>query len=419
MFVKSKIASCLLWVSLFLGSIAYAQSGKDALRKKRAKLLEDIEYSNQLLSETRANQRNTLAEVEAIDRKIQVRASLVATMNTEIQLLEREIQESEDRLEQLTKERETLEANYAERIRKAYRARGKYQQLMFVLSASDFNQSYLRLQYLKQYQSYRRKLAEQIEQSRLDVQQEIEALQNQQEERKSAVAARLIESQLLNSERAIRAEQVALLKGEEQKLRGEIREKQKQAAQLQKEIERLIREEIERARKEAERRRKEAEAAAGAGETSSTSFALTPEAQALSDNFAQNRGKLPWPVEKGYISSPFGEHAHPVLPGIRVKNDGVDVTTNRDAVARAVFEGTVSGIVVIPGVGEAVILKHGEYLTVYSNLAEVYVAKGERVSIKQMIGKISTNPADGKTVLQFQLWKNTEKQNPAIWLAKP
>lgn len=417
MFVKSKIALFFFVMALVCGGVLQAQTGKDALRKKRAKLLEDIEYSNQLLSETRANQRNTLAEVEAIDRKIQVRASLVATMNAEIQLLEREIRESEDRLEQLTNQQETLEANYAERIRKAYRARGKYQRLMFVLSASDFNQAYLRLQYLKQYQAYRRKLAEQIEQSRLDVQHEIESLQKQQDERKSAVAARLIESQLLNSERAIRAEQVTLLQGEEQKLRGEIREKQKQAAQLQKEIERLIREEIERARIEAERRRKEAEAASGTKPTQS--FALTPEAQALSDNFALNRGKLPWPVEKGYISSPYGEHAHPVLPGIRVKNDGVDVTTNRDAVARAVFDGEVSGIVVIPGVGEAVILKHGEYLTVYSNLAEVFVTKGERVSIKQMIGKISTNPTDGKTVLQFQLWKNTEKQNPAIWLAQP
>lgn len=417
MFVKSKITLFFFVMALVCGGVLQAQTGKDALRKKRAKLLEDIEYSNQLLSETRANQRNTLAEVEAIDRKIQVRASLVATMNAEIQLLEREIRESEDRLEQLTNQQETLEANYAERIRKAYRARGKYQRLMFVLSASDFNQAYLRLQYLKQYQAYRRKLAEQIEQSRLDVQHEIESLQKQQDERKSAVAARLIESQLLNSERAIRAEQVTLLQGEEQKLRGEIREKQKQAAQLQKEIERLIREEIERARIEAERRRKEAEAASGTKPTQS--FALTPEAQALSDNFALNRGKLPWPVEKGYISSPYGEHAHPVLPGIRVKNDGVDVTTNRDAVARAVFDGEVSGIVVIPGVGEAVILKHGEYLTVYSNLAEVFVTKGERVSIKQMIGKISTNPTDGKTVLQFQLWKNTEKQNPAIWLAQP
>ena len=417
MFAKTNLATWLLACLLLITGASWAQNSKEALRKKRAKLLDEIAYTNQLLTETRERERNTIAEVEAIDRKIEVRTSLVATINAEVQLLEREISESEEELKRLSTQRKMLEERYAERIRKAYQARGQYQQLMFVLSANDFNQAYLRLQYLKQYQAYRRDLAEQIEQSRKDVDLKIASLQEQQVERREVMARQLIETQLLSSERTHRAATIEQLKGAEQQLRKEVSAKQKQAAQLQAEIERLIREEIERARKEAEARRKAEEAKSG--KPTSENFSLTPEAQALSDNFAQNRGKLPWPVEKGYLSSPYGEHAHPVLPGIRVKNDGIDITTNRDALARAVFEGEVSGIVVIPGVGEAVILKHGEYLTVYSNLAEVYVKKGERVTLKQMLGKVSTNPTDGKTVLQFQLWKNTEKQNPAIWVAQP
>lgn len=417
MFAKTNLTTWLLACLLLITGASWAQNSKEALRKKRAKLLDEIAYTNQLLTETRERERNTIAEVQAIDRKIEVRTSLVATINAEVQLLEREISESEEELKRLSTQRKTLEERYAERIRKAYQARGQYQQLMFVLSANDFNQAYLRLQYLKQYQTYRRDLAEQIEQSRKDVELKIASLQEQQVERREVMARQLIETQLLSSERTHRAATIEQLKGAEQQLRKEVSAKQKQAAQLQAEIERLIREEIERARKEAEARRKAEEAKSG--KPTSENFSLTPEAQALSDNFAQNRGKLPWPVEKGYLSSPYGEHAHPVLPGIRVKNDGIDITTNRDALARAVFEGEVSGIVVIPGVGEAVILKHGEYLTVYSNLAEVYVKKGERVTLKQMLGKVSTNPTDGKTVLQFQLWKNTEKQNPAIWVAQP
>jgi len=202
---------------------------------------------------------------------------------------------------------------------------------------------------------------------------------------------------------------VNALSEKEKGLKKELRQKEKDAKSLERAIQRIIEEEIRKAREAAQ---------ANNNKGSFEAFSLTPEAKALSDNFTSNKGKLPWPVERGLIVSPFGEQPHPVLPGIKIKNDGIDIATESGSIARACFEGTVSGIIVIPGAGRAVIVRHGDYLTVYSNLDEVYVTNGQTVSTKELIGTVRTDGTDGQTILQFQLWKGTTKQDPKPWLFK-
>jgi septal ring factor EnvC (AmiA/AmiB activator) len=395
---------------IIAASVGLFGQNKEELQKEKKRLQQEIEYTNQLLDETRKTRQNSVAEVQALQQKIRIREQLIATYNREIELFEKDIEEGETRIDSLETELTHLKDAYAESIRKAYTSRSKYQKLMFLLSASDFNQAYRRLQYLKQYNDYRRLQADEIVEKAEQVEREIERVKQQITAKEKSIEEKKAERDALSSEVADKNKTIEQLQGEEKKLKKEIREKEKAAKKLEKAIERIIKEEIERARKEAEKNNAEKPDDGG--------FALTPEAKALSDNFAANKGKLPWPVEKGYVSGKFGEHPHPVLPGITVRNDGIDITTNKGAEARACFEGVVSGVVVIPGVGEAVIVRHGAYLTVYSNLSEVYVKTGDQVVRKQPLGKINTDIAEGKTVLQFQVWQNTTKQNPEGWIFK-
>lgn len=399
-----------LFLILFtlLGTMVVGQNKEDLQRQKKS-LQEEINYTNKLINETQESKRISINQLNTLDQKIRIREELMGTIDREIKLIDLEINRQKEQIDSLENELELLREQYAEMIKQAYRSRSSYTRLMFLLSANDFNQAYKRLQFLKQYNEFRRKQAERLTQMEADLEVRIAALEIEKKEKEALRADKQQERELLAGEKQQQRLTVNALADKERDLKKDLRQKQKDAKRLQEAIQLIIEEEIRKAREAAKAKDPEAKFEA---------FAMTPEAKALSANFTSNRGKLPWPVERGIIVSPYGEQPHPVLRGITIKNDGVDIATQKGAVARSCFEGQVSAIIRIPGAGRAVVVRHGEYLTVYGNLNEVFVAQGQTLATKEMIGTVRTDATDDQTILQFQLWKGASKQDPEPWLFK-
>lgn len=395
---------------VFLSAGISAQSKKD-LESRKNKLQKEIDFTNRQLQIVTKSKSATAEQLAALRKKIQLRQELIGAINSEINLLGGEIENTSKEIGTLEQQLAKLKDEYANMVRYAYSNRNVYQRMMFLFAAEDFNQAYNRMKYLQQYGESRRNQAHQID----STQQLLTGKKSQLEARKNEKTSlrNTEQNQKLTLEKE-RQEQDKLMKNlteREKKLRKELTAKQVAKQKLDKAIEALIKKEIAAAKKKA--------AAAGKKNvTSSNVFTLTPEAKKLSANFSGNKGLLPWPVEQGNISSTFGEHPHKELKGIIIKNNGVDIQTSKGASARAVFEGNVSGIISIPGSGKAVIIRHGDFLTVYSNLDEVSVKTGEKVTTKQQIGKVGQNSDGTRGELHLEIWKSTAKLDPQQWLAR-
>ncbi len=379
-----------------------AQSKRTVLERKKSRLKSDIEYKNTLLKKNEAEKNNTLNQLVLLQDKISKRVELIATINSEVKYLNGQIEGNEELIASMERDVETLKSEYAKMIQFAYRNRSSYDQIMYVFASSDFNQAYKRLRYLQQYSEFRKKQTEDIKRLESVLIEKNGELLAERSEKESLLEAELSEKSTLAQEKSQHQEIYASLESKEEDLKKEIKEKQKERQQMQLAIDRIIAEEIRLAQKKNSSKKGE--------------WSLTPEAKALANGFTANKGKLPWPVEKGTITDKYGVHAHPVLKSIKINNHGVGISTNRGASARSVYEGEISKIIVIPGAGKAVIVRHGDYLTVYGNLKEVYVAAGDKVKVKQIIGEVVT--IDGKTELQFEIHKgvNATTLDPALWL---
>jgi septal ring factor EnvC (AmiA/AmiB activator) len=285
----------------------------------------------------------------------------------------------------------------------AYKNRSSFDRLMYIFAASDFNQAFKRLKYFQQYANYRKTQAELIIKTQEDIRATIRDLENHRQERLDLMASLKEERDQLTSTRQQQNSTYNILTQKEKDLAITIREKEKAATKLQKEIERIIAEEIRLASEKE-------------GTTKTGTFALTPMEMELSASFEENRGALPWPLEKGIISSTFGEHDHPVLKQVKTKNNGIDILTDESSKARAIFNGEVTRVVNIPNYNYVVMIRHGEYLSVYSNLSEVIVQNGQKINTKQELGTIYTDKKESKTELHFELWKGKTLLNPALWL---
>ena len=389
--------------------VTYAQT-KSELEKKKDQLRKDIEITNKILEETRKNKSVSLNQLVALNRKIGMRQELISTITRESLILQYQIDQTNGSIATLEQEMKQLKEEYAKMIYFAYKNQSAYQRLMFIFSSRDFNQAYKRLRYMQQYSDYRKQQKENIEKTQRELTRQREELIGQKQAKMELLANLEGEKQQLTAEKTEQVEVVSTLQKKEQQLKAQLREKQRAEEKLNRAIEDIIRKEIEAARKKAE---KEGRPVAKEG-----GFALTPEAKKLSDNFAGNMGKLPWPVEQGVITETFGIHPHPVLKGIETNNNGIDIGTKAGANARAIFDGEVSGVIVIPGSGKAVLVRHGEYLSVYSNLDDVFVKSGQKVTTKQPLGSIRNNEDDSKTEMNLQIWKGTLKLNPETWLYK-
>lgn len=399
----------LFFLVMLSGAYGQYQNKKD-LEKKRAKLQKEIDETNRMLQATSRNKNRSMAELEALNKKIRVRKELILTINSEIDALGGQITETNMEIGSLERKMKELKENYANMIRYAYKNQNEYQRMMFIFASADFNQAYKRLKYLQQYSEQRKLQAQLI----LDTEQRLTGkrteLEDQKKDKTRLKVNQESQKKSLDKEKGEQEVMLTKLQQNEKKLTKQLAEKQAAKEKLDRALEAMIRKEIESAKKKAT-------AAGKKNVTNSNVFTLTPEAQKLSSGFANNRGSLPWPVEQGTITGVFGDHPHPVLKGITVKSNGIDISTNKGSNARAIFQGEVTHVTTIAG-NKVVIVRHGEFLSVYSNLSEVFVSQGDKIATKQRIGAIHTNMEDSKTELHLEIWKGFNKLDPSVWLAK-
>lgn len=405
------------WISIILlifvvlpGGDAVSQNRKE-LEQRKQKLQKEINETNKLLKETQQNKNLTTAQLNALKKKIRLRQELITTMNRELNELSGEINTTNGEIKALENRLAQLRVEYANMVRFAQRNRSSYQRMMFIFASEDFNQAYKRLRYLQQYSEHRKHQAALMDSTRTQLDLKRQQLETRKNEKTVLREAEQKQKNSLEQDKREQDRALAKLQDREKTLKKQLAEKQRAKKRLDNAIDELIRKEIEAAKKKAT-------AAGKKNVTSANVFTLTPEAQKLSSGFANNKGRLPWPVEKGRISGRFGNHPHPELKGIMVNNNGIDIQSAPGSTARAVFDGEVSGVITIPGAQSAVIVRHGEYLTVYSNLASVQVKKGDKVKARQNIGKIYTDAEEKVTEVHLEVWKGTVKLNPADWLAQ-
>ncbi len=382
----------------------FAQSKKDLERKKK-KLQKEIQLTNKLLKETRKNKDLSVDELLKLQSKISSRSNLIAAMNSEMRLINKEISNSKQGITDLKDELTHLKSEYAKIIYYAFKHRSSFDKMMFVFASENINQAYKRLKYIQQYAEYRKGQAVEIVATQASLEDKIKTLNESNEEKTVLVSLEEQEKQNLAVEKAEQEDIVQKLQGKEQELKDKLKKTEQAKRRLQKAIQRIIEEEIKKAR-----------AAAKKSGNSSKGFPMTPEAMKLSNSFATNKGKLPWPVSQGVITAQFGKHPHPVLAGIVINNNGIDISTTKGATARAIFAGEVSAIAILPGEGKVVMIRHGEYISVYSYMSEVFVSKGDKIEIKQDLGVLVNEAGKSKTQVHLEVWKSMTKLNPKYWI---
>ncbi len=406
--MKKRVFHILLFLCFFIVVPVSAQSKKQKqLEEKRQLLLKEIEKINTLLFKTRGEKKTILAEVEDLDQRISARENLIRVTNQQANLLTREINDNLSTIDQLRTELTTLKEDYASMISKSYKSKSQQSRLMFLLSSENFLQAYKRAQYMKQYTRHRKKQGENIKIKTAELKELNTNLIQQKKDKENLLVENRSAKKKLDEEKKNQEALVASLKKDEGKFAKQIRNKQKEADRINREIDRLIREAIAASNK-------------SSGNTttkkSSTAFALTPEAKALAADFKSNKGKLIWPVEKGRILNAYGTRQHPQFPNVKQTFNGVEIITESNATARAVFKGEVMQVQQLKGANKAVYIRHGNYITIYNNLASVSVKKGDKVNAKDRIGTVFTHPSTGRAILKFFVYLNTKKMNPADWV---
>jgi len=374
----------------------------DELQKKKQEAENEIKYTTKLLSEVQKNQKLSLNRLQLLNRQIEQRNAVISSINSEINLYQQLIDNNTLAIRIMTSDITDLKKEYAELIRSAYRNRNAYDQILFLLSAENANQAYRRYIYMKHYTTFRQGQAEIIQAIQEILNKKAENLEQQKLIKIQLVSDTKIEAQQLSREKIQKNYEVQKLQKEQQDLRKKLQQQREVEQRLEREIQKIIEEETRKSK------------AAG-----TTGFSLTPEQKLVGDNFSQNKKRLPWPVERGVITEHFGINQHPVLTNVQTRNNGISITTEAGAKVRAIFNGEVSRVFGITGGNTAVIIRHGKYLTVYSNLREATVKMGDKVSTKQTIGTVFTDAEDGnKSILKFQIWLENQKLNPEEWIGR-
>jgi septal ring factor EnvC (AmiA/AmiB activator) len=403
-------------------NVAWAQSKKE-LEAKKAKIQKEIEQTNNQLQQVSKNKNATKEQITALKKKIALRQSLITTINSEINEIGNEITSTSNEITNLETKLEQLKADYTKLILYADKNKNVYQRMMFVFAASDFNQAYQRMKMIQEFAEYRRTQAEEIISTKNQLNGKKTELQQQVNEKTQLKQSEVSNKTQLEKEKVNQAELLAQLSLKEKALKKALAQKQKTKQNLDRAIERLIAKEIEKARKKTTTTTAAKTTTPKSGSKTTAAkkveIVLTPEAEKLSNSFISNKGSLPWPVESGAISSSFGQHEHKDLKGVIINNNGVDILTRQNASARVLFNGVVSGIITLPGAGKAVIVRHGDFFTVYSNLETVNVATGQSLNTKQSIGVVaSSQESPGKGEIHLEIWRNSEKLNPQSWIAR-
>ncbi|WP_343486950.1 peptidoglycan DD-metalloendopeptidase family protein [Allomuricauda sp. d1] len=398
------IVAAIFFAILSIPSLSFSQSSEQkALEAKRERLQNEIKEINRLLLSEKKERGNVLEQVEALDKKINVRQQLIRVTNQQSNLLNRQINANIRNISKLREDLKLLKDDYAKLIRKSYQNKTQNNRLMFLLSSESFFEAYKRFQYMKQYRDYRKGQGEKIVQKTDELVTLNRDLTEQRKVKEQLLAENVKVKNTLYREISSQKELLKTIRKNESKYAAAIDEKKKEARRIDREIERLIRSAIASSNKKT-------------GKSSATRFVLTPEAKLVADNFSSNKGRLIWPVEKGIKSQGFGVYADKVYPGIKHQNNGVTIATDEGAKARAIFEGEVITIFTNKLGIKGVYVRHGNYISMYYNLSNVYVQKGDKVAVKEVLGDIYTNRFDGKTQLKFYLYEDTDRLNPEDWI---
>ncbi|WP_212000156.1 murein hydrolase activator EnvC [Chitinophaga sp. HK235] len=472
----------LLPAMLVAQNTGQQQQSREELERRKRELQKEIEEANEQLKVTKRSTRESLGQLRALRDKITLRTRLINNINEEINFINGDINAAARDVKTLQKDLDTLKAQYAQLIVYAYKNRSSYDMMNFVFSAQSFNDAVKRFQYLKQYREYRRRQADNIVSTQDQLSKKIQSLESQRVKRADVLKSEQEQRSTLELDKKEKDEVLTKLKGREKELVTDINQRNKDAQKVQAAIRAVIRREIEEARRKAmeeeaarrkaaeEKRRREeearkaalaaaekakADAAAAAAHNNNNAantpapvkptpaptttpepakpapvpekpapartenvLEATPEALALSESFEANRGKLPWPVDAGNIIEHFGIHQHAVMEHITVPSDGIVIATNKGGAVKAIFEGEVKSVVVMPGSGYVIIIRHGQYFTTYVRLQTTRVKKGDNVRTGQVIGTASVNDIENTGEVELQIWKGVTKQNPEQWIRR-
>lgn len=401
-------------VFLVFSSLVWSQTdAQKKLEARKARLMEEIQLNEKLLREQKKKEKSVVNIIQAQNSKISLREKLIVTNEKQAKLLNDDIYKNQIQLNKLNRELKLLKEDYANMVVKSYKSRSERSRAMFLLSSNSFLQAYKRAQYMKQYASYRKNQGEEIIHKSNEIEVQNKKLAKVKNEKVKLIAEQEKEKIALEEERKEQQKLVSSIKKDQKKIVAEINKKQKEAKEIDRKIQELIRKAIAEANRKTAKKSGTKTVSSG---TSSSKIVLTPEGKIISDNFKANKGRLPWPVKKGFVSIKFGSQPHPVVKTTQINSNGVEITTDQGADAIAVFGGEVFLVQIITTIKKAVYVQHGDFITVYYNLSSVNVSKGDKIKENQVIGKIFTD-GNGKTAIKFSVLQNDVFLNPQSWLA--
>lgn len=394
---------------------------QEQLEERKAKIQLEIREKEELLNSMKSKEKSVLTQMSLQKEKIGLKEKLIQTTEKQKKLLNNDIYINQVKINQLNKDLDQLRKDYAAMILKSYKSRSEQSRAMFLLSSENFLQAYKRAQYMKQYASYRRMQGQEIEGKTRQLVGFTNKIVVQKTEKEKLITENENEKKELVIEKQEQEKIAIQIQKDKGKITAEIKKKQQETRKIDAQIQKLIRETIAAANKKTAAARAKTNPKSTTRESTkavetSDKIVLTPEGQLVANNFRANKGKLPWPVEKGVVSLPYGDQPHPIYKTLMVHNSGVEITTENGASARAVFGGEVTKVIKLSPLNIAIFIQHGDYFTVYQNLSSVNVSVGDKVSTKETLGKIRTNGDTGKTILKFLILQNTTYNNPATWL---
>lgn len=395
----------LVFTLTFSGKGFTQSASRKQLEARRLKLEKEIKEANSILTLTNNKQKSVSSQVEDLRYKINIRKNLIRVTNDQANLLSRLISKNSKEVNQLKAQLELLKKDYAEMVVKSYKSKSIHSRLMFLFSSENFKQAYKRLQYYEQYKLYQKNQAEIIKSKSLELNQLNTELKLQQAEKKALIEKNREVNLILEEELKQQNILISDIKKDIGKYRASINKKQREIEKLDKQIEKLIKEAIAASNREK-------------GSKRSSSFTLTPEAKALAASFESNKGKLPWPVKKGIVKVKYGTQPSPIDPSIKIRSNGIRIATEPSAKVRAIFKGEVLAIHLVKRGNPSVLIRHGNYISVYKNLSKIYVKKGQIIQTNQEIGQVFTNPNSGESILNFSLFKDGSTQNPMYWIMR-
>jgi murein hydrolase activator len=401
-------------------SLMWSQSSQqEKLEERKSQIQREIRDNEELLQSVKKKEKTAVNIIVIQNNKIQLKEKLINMTEKQTKLLNNDMYVNQVQINKLKDKLKSLKEDYARMVVKSYKSRSEQSRAMFVLSSKSFLQAYKRAQYMKQYTNYRKLQGEDIK-LKSDQLDDYNGKLNIQKVAKQKLMAENVKERIsLELEKKKQQKLVDSIKKDKNKIAAEIKKKQQESKAIDKQIDRLIREAIAEANRKsaAEKAKLNPKATVTKAAVSSSRIVLTAESKIIADNFKSNRGRLPFPVERGFISLGYGNQPHPVYKSLTIHNSGVEITTDQGSSARAVFDGVVTSVIVLSPVNKAVMIQHGDFFTVYQNLSSVSVSKGDKVTRKQNLGKVRTSGETGKTVLKFLILQNTTYNNPASWLS--